>query len=414
MHSTFFYTVALFIAGLASAAPSPQANGMPPTTAAEPSPAVQTGGLMQVNLGYYSADMADFMPPGWVPSQLLSHIAYAFGTIGSDFTVNITADESLMSQVVAAAVASEVNPILSVGGWGYGSGMFSPMVGSEANRQSFISSYLTIAAKYGFTGLDIAWEYPGRASAAGVPYSADDAANLLTLLQELHTALSGTKMTVSVAVSSVTPWQGNMSSFLPYVDWFGLMEWDFAVTGGSPSTTLPNAPLYGSLSAYSGVQAWKAAGVPTSQMVFGFPSYGRSFTLSDVFPLVAVLMQFNSPLTNGLFNPCSATLPQGDSDQGVNSHAGVWKWRNLLSQGVLAIGWTDGVYVGGPGWQTGWDANSQSSFVWNNATGEFITYDDPVTVSIKRAYAVSEGMKGMMMWELAYDTIDGELLSWTF
>jgi chitinase len=332
----------------------------------------------------------------------MSHVAFAFATIGSDFSINITADESLMSQVVAAATAIKVSPIISVGGWGYGSDLFSPMVGSEANRQSFISSYITIAKNYGFTGLDIAWEYPGRSSADGVAYNAADAANLLILLQELHTALSDltTPMTVSVAVAAVTPWQNDMSGFLQYVDWFGLMAWDFA-TGASLTTTAANAPLYGNVSTYSGVEAWTAAGVPTSQIVLGFPSYGRSFTLTD----------FNSPQTNGLSNPCSAILPQGDSDQ--TSNTGVWKWRNLLSQQVLVIGWTDGVYVGGPGWQTGWDVGSQSAYVWNSTTGEFITYDDPVTVSKKRAYAISEGMKGMMMWELAYDTNDGDLLAWS-
>ena len=50
-------------------------------------------------------------------------------------------------------------------------------------------------------------------------------------------------------------------------------------------------------------------------------------------------------------------------------------------------------------------------YVWNKSTGDFVTYDDPVSISYKREYAASQGMQGMMMWELANDH-NGELLSY--
>jgi GH18 family chitinase len=50
--------------------------------------------------------------------------------------------------------------------------------------------------------------------------------------------------------------------------------------------------------------------------------------------------------------------------------------------------------------------------VWNTVTGEWITYDDPTSISIKRNYAASMGMLGMMVWEVEYDTDAGILMSY--
>jgi|SRR5579859_891588 len=108
--------------------------------------------------------------------------------------------------------------------------------------------------------------------------------------------------------------------------------------------------------------------------------------------------------------PCLETRPQGDANQTAGT--GAWKWRNMLSQGVLVNNGTDGVYIGANGWQQHFDYETISPFVWNNVTGEFITYDDPISISYKREYARSQGMQGMMVWEIAYDSDSGELMSY--
>lgn len=119
-----------------------------------------------------------------------------------------------------------------------------------------------------------------------------------------------------------------------------------------------------------------------------------------------------SPFEDGLYNPCNITRPAGDSDQSPGT--GVWKWRNLLSQGVLvadpSLG--DGMYVAGDGWNYRFDDETFSPYVWSNTTGEFIQYDDPVTISYKREYAYQAGMQGLMVWEIEYDDNAGTLLSY--
>jgi GH18 family chitinase len=73
----------------------------------------------------------------------------------------------------------------------------------------------------------------------------------------------------------------------------------------------------------------------------------------------------------------------------------------------------DGVLIGGTGWQQRFDNASMTPYVWNNVTGEFITYDDPVSISYKREYARQQGMQGMMMWEISYDVTSEDLVGGT-
>jgi hypothetical protein len=70
----------------------------------------------------------------------------------------------------------------------------------------------------------------------------------------------------------------------------------------------------------------------------------------------------NSPTTNGIAN-----LINGEDGYGV------WRWRDLIAQGVLVanqlIG--EGVYVATGGWQQGFDWGSVTPYLWNNSTGQF-------------------------------------------
>lgn len=187
-----------------------------------------------------------------------------------------------MTTVFQNAISNGVQPILSIGGWGYGSSMYSEMVSSNETRAIFIESLKAVVNDYNITGIDLDWEYPGRPSDASVPYNeTTDVPNFLILLDELRTEF-GTNLTLSAAVAATTPFADDVSRFAELFDWVGLMMYDFAT--GPLNDTTSNAPLKGDVSAQSGVAAWFDAGLPKSKMVFGIPSYGRSFTLIDVLP----------------------------------------------------------------------------------------------------------------------------------
>jgi chitinase len=71
-----------------------------------------------------------------------------------------------------------------------------------------------------------------------------------------------------------------------------------------------------------------------------------------------------------------------------------------------------GAYNGGPGWEQRFDNETKSPYAWNNGTGEFISYDDPVSVSYKREWARQQGMLGLMIWQVPFDRDGGELLDY--
>ena len=65
------------------------------------------------------------------------------------------------------------------------------------------------------------------------------------------------------------------------------------------------------------------------------------------------------------------------------------------------------MFVGATGWTQHFGDATKTPYVWSEDTGEFITYDDPVSVSYKREWACAMGMQGMMIWEVGYDCDGG-------
>lgn len=71
-----------------------------------------------------------------------------------------------------------------------------------------------------------------------------------------------------------------------------------------------------------------------------------------------------------------------------------------------------GGYGAGPGWTYGFDHATQTPYVFsddNSTDPQIISYDDPYSIGLKREYAKSQGMEGMMFWAMYGDTDDAEL-----
>lgn len=63
--------------------------------------------------------------------------------------------------LITALKDKGVQPVLSLGGWNDSEGdKYSRLVNNATARKNFISESIIFLQKYGFTGLDLDWEYP--------------------------------------------------------------------------------------------------------------------------------------------------------------------------------------------------------------------------------------------------------------
>ncbi|KAJ2841259.1 hypothetical protein GGI22_007967, partial [Coemansia erecta] len=61
-------------------------------------------------------------------------------------------------------------------------------------------------------------------------------------------------------------------------------------------------------------------------------------------------------------------------------------------------------------WVRQWDSVSQTPWLFNPSTKQFISYDDPKSLKIKVDYAASKGLAGTMIWSENMD-YNNELIS---
>jgi len=195
------------------------------------------------------------------------------------------------------------------------------------------------------------------------------------------------------------------SAFAKVLDSIYIMAFDLS---GNWDTKLgPNSPLYTSphaeepFSLDSGVRAWRKAGFKNSQIVAGIPFYGWS----------ASGIKEDIGKTGNMYIPFTG-LPQaqGDSEDSPSAdpcpnakslYSGTWTFSNLMSQKVLRTPTT--AYTQN-GWVRVWDKSSQSPYLFNKAKGQFITYNDPLTIRLKAQYVKDNKLAGVFAWSLDQDT----------
>ncbi|KAJ2059872.1 hypothetical protein GGI17_004145 [Coemansia sp. S146] len=365
-----------------------------------------------VIMGYY---------PSWKRAQSANvdwskytHVNMAFGIPTSSGTFSFDGDWFLPALVTSMHSAG-TKVLMSVGGW-TGSNYFSAIMKDTGARSTMITSMVNYVKANNLDGIDIDWEYPGRlGDNCNVFDVVNDTPNYLAFLQDLRAALTaafgaGQKL-ITLAVR-VQPFEVNsvpltdVSAFAKVVDYANLMQYD--INGGWNNVTGPNAPLNFQqgqglqVSFVSAINDWVGAGFPANQLTAGIGFYGRS--------TIALQDMTKDPANQ--YQPQSQLVPLGDSEDapwydvcaGSTANSGVWQWKHLRDQGVL----TSPATAAAP-WVRQWDSVSQTPWLFNPSTKQFISYDDPQSLQIKIDYAASKGLAGAMIWSVNMD-YNNELL----
>ncbi|PWW80669.1 Glycoside Hydrolase Family 18 protein [Tuber magnatum] len=218
----------------------------------------------------------------------------------------------------------------------------------------------------------------------GMPFHATQAQNFVSLLAECRAQLdaygnqyaSGQKLLLTIAA----PCGATHYTKLPigqmnqYIDFWNLMAYDFA--GSWDTNAGHQANLYHStanpastpFNANDAVNAYIAGGVPCNKLILGMPLYGRSF---------------------------QATTGPGTCFTGIGGGSwenGVWDYKALPKVGANENA----------------DSGTVSSWSYDAAAREMISYDTPTVAQAKSSYILAKGLGGGMWWELSSDKPIGE------
>ncbi|KAJ7257772.1 hypothetical protein C8J57DRAFT_1516652 [Mycena rebaudengoi] len=341
----------------------------------------------QLQIGYYEGWAAqsgsracDIYPPEMISAETLTHINFAFALISPTFQIieMTPGDSALWSRTTALKkrnVALQV--FLSIGGWSFNDpptqNIFSDLVGSAANTNTFISSALQVMQTYGFNGIDIDWEYPAADDRGGVPA---DKANFVTFMAKVRAAFGkGYGLTFTAPSSFWYLQHFDLPGLLKSADWVNVMTYDLHGTwdGVDPfigAIVLAHTNL---TEIKSTMQLFSNVGVDPAQIVLGIGFYGRSFQLSSP--------ECNTP-------GCPFV---GGAAPGVCS----------LNSGTLMFSEIETI-ISADRLEPVYDTTAAVKYiVWNQ--NQWVSYDDAETLLQKVNYANSICLGGTMIWSVDQD-----------
>ncbi len=291
------------------------------------------------------------------------------------------------------------------------------------NRQAFVASCVDLFVKGNlaanvsepglFDGIDVDWEYP----------HGPDADNFVAMLTEFRRQMDmvrpGLKLSIAVGPSPRMYDGTDFTAVSAQVDEVGLMTYDMA--GPWMQTTGFIAPLY-RVQPPADPAGATAAPAPTPAPTGGNPTASTTPAAEAAVP----------PGTLPGSTPAPRPPPAGGVAGSVQAFlaAGVPAPKLLIGLPFYGYGWTQvpevaqGVFQEGtpihgdrpysyietlfPRSKVYRDPVSQTPWLFDGDA--FWTFDDPVSVQAKAAYAVEHNLGGVMIWELSGDTTQATLL----
>ncbi|KAH6991732.1 oviduct-specific glycoprotein [Fusarium venenatum] len=344
-----------------------------------------SGGSSARTIGYYQSwnvrtRLCNKVSPKQLDTSKFTHIFFSFAFIDpSSFKVAPAHpdDIALMKEFTSLA-SSKLKTWIAIGGFDFSNPevathkTWSQMVSSKTNRAAFISSVKEYMDTFGFSGVDLDWEYPGDPKRGGNKLA--DTRNLVALVREMRAAF-GQSYGISLTLAPdywYLRWF-DAKAMEPYVDFFGFMAYDLHGSWDADVLTL-GKKVRGQADIReirnNTVPLW-FEGLNPQKLNFGLAMYGRGYTLSDP-SCNQLLCGFSGPSKPAPCTGFGGVMSLIEIQQLI-------KKKNLKPQ-----------YL---------PDSMMKQITWDD---QWIGYDDEETFAAKRAFADSLCFGGTMIWSIDF------------
>ncbi|XP_014554338.1 glycoside hydrolase family 18 protein, partial [Bipolaris victoriae FI3] len=335
-----------------------------------------SGSTKARTIGYYLASntrdrLCNRVFPKDIKAKDYTHLFFSFASIDPK-TFRIRPWDDADIPLMKDFTALDTNTWIAVGGYTFSDEgnthtTWSDLCSTRENRAAFIQSTAEFMDKYGFTGVDLDWEYPVEPKRGGAK---GDTENFTKLVKEMREAY-GKKYGISLTLAP-DYWYlryFDAEAMQPYVDFFGFMAYDLHGSWDSDVETL------GSLvrgQADNTLPLWYA-NLDPAKINFGLAWYGRGYTLSD-------------PSCNKLLCPFSGPSKPAECTRqaGVMS---LLEIKKLIKEKNLT-----------PRLNT---ESMMKELIWDD---QWIGYDDEETHEMKRKFANNLCFGGTMAWSVDFNS----------
>ncbi|GIP23667.1 hypothetical protein J22TS3_39420 [Paenibacillus sp. J22TS3] len=322
--------------------------------------------------------------PGWVDWSdantvdvaKMTHLNYAFNHIDKDhklipFQGNYHDDQNYAYLSSLKSKNPNLKILNSVGGWGADG--FSDAAATPAARETFVNSVIEHIKKYNLDGVDLDWEYPTQTAGDLIKATPEDKENFTLLLQTVRERLNKLglennkyyELTICAAAASDYPKWVELDKIIPLLDSLNIMTYDLA--GGWVQKTAHHTNLYAGRSVDSTVQMFFDHNVPASKIAIGAAFYAHKWTEVEA---------------------------DGENilDQKAKGSEETPTYNDILTK-----------YNEEHGFIRHWDDAAKAPYLYNPTTKEFLSYDDPQSVTEKGKYVLDKKLGGVLFWEYSQD-----------
>ncbi|XP_002979075.2 class V chitinase [Selaginella moellendorffii] len=328
-------------------------------------------------------------PASDLSTDVYTHLCFAFANVNSTtFRVEIPVETMDVAREFTSLAKSKnplIKTLVSIGGAGANTTVFSQMASSSSSRGEFVRSSISLARTYGFDGIDVDWEFP---------HSAADMTNIASLFSELRqqidseaqsTYRSRLLLTAAVYYSNMARdpsipgmrYEYPVQTMARTLDWANIMCYDYHGTW-EPSLTGEHSALTdlsSNLSSSYGIQSWLDGGLPPHKAVMGLAAYGRSWLLA------------NSSLDHGVGAAARGpgpAMPGGSAETGVLFYSEIQEF--IRSKNATVVD------------------DSETSSAYAFAGDLWVGFDNQASIEKKVEFLKSKEMRGFFFWTASFDS----------